>query len=58
MAVCDLIRNFMIGKNNDLTQIHIAHYHHGQRSQSDDELVLIQHYCEIHQITFHTDYYQ
>lgn len=58
MAVCDLVRNYMIENKWDLTQIHIAHYHHGQRSQSDVELLLVKQYCETYQLSFHIDRYE
>lgn len=55
MCLVTLIRNFWIEQWRSLTNLHVAHYHHGLRLQSDEERDLVINYC--HDMTVHVWYY-
>ena len=42
MCVLQVLYDLYVAQQSDLTQIHVAHYHHNQRSESDDELLMLQ----------------
>lgn len=45
MCMMTLIRDLWLEQWRGLTDLHVAHYHHGQRSQSDDEVAFVQEQC-------------
>ncbi len=45
MCITTLIRDFWFRQWRSLADLHIAHYHHGLRLQSDDERDLVMQYC-------------
>ncbi len=55
MCIVTLVRDFWVEQWRSLTDLHVAHYHHGLRLQSDDECDLVMQYC--HDMIVHVWYY-
>ena len=55
MCAISLIKDFWVKQWRNLTDLYVAHYHHGLRLRSDDERDLVIQYC--HNMTVHVWYY-